>query len=100
MDHLGHLPVAIHRALDEKTLRDERDRAQQGLRHSEARYRAFTGNPSYGICRCSLDGKFLEVNVAMVKMLGYASAEELSAVNLGSNLLQDPGKLVQLVMHR
>src|SRR6202030_4671159 len=24
MDHIGHLPVAIHRALDEKTLRDER----------------------------------------------------------------------------
>src|SRR5439155_17310341 len=25
MNRIGHLPVAIHRALDEKTLRDERD---------------------------------------------------------------------------
>jgi len=97
MDHIGHLPVTIHRALDEKTLRDERDRAQNGLRHSEARYRALAGNLSYGICRCDLDGKFLEVNEAMVKMLGYASKEELLAVNLASDLIQDPGKRVQLL---
>src|SRR5229473_5923674 len=52
MGHIGHLPVAVHRALDEKALREERDRAQNGLRHSEARYRALAGNLSYGICRC------------------------------------------------
>jgi len=86
MDHIGHLPVAVHRALDEKALRDDRDRAKNGLRHSEARYRALAGNLSYGICRCDLDGKFLEVNEAMVKMLGYASKEELLGVNLASGL--------------
>jgi diguanylate cyclase (GGDEF)-like protein/PAS domain S-box-containing protein len=97
MDHIGHLPVAIRRALDEKTLRDERDRAQNGLRHSEARYRALTGNLSYGICRCRLDGDLLEVNEAMVKMLGYASKQELLAVNLASDLIQDPGKRAQFL---
>jgi diguanylate cyclase (GGDEF)-like protein/PAS domain S-box-containing protein len=97
MDHIGHLPVAIHRALDEKTLREERDRAEKGLKHSEARYRALAGNLSYGICRCSLDGTFLEVNEAMVKMLTYASREELLAVNLTSALIQDPGKRAQLL---
>src|SRR6266478_356519 len=97
MGHIGHLPVAVHRALQEKALRDERDRAQNSLRHSEARYRALAGNLSYGICRCDLDGKFLEVNEAMVKMLGYASKEELLAVNLASGLIQDPGKRAQLL---
>src|SRR5467141_459128 len=97
MDHIGHLPVAVHRALDEKALRDDRDRAKNGLRHSEARYRALAGNLSYGICRCDLDGKFLEVNEAMVKMLGYASKEELLGVNLASGLIQDPGKRAQLL---
>jgi diguanylate cyclase (GGDEF)-like protein/PAS domain S-box-containing protein len=97
MNHIGHLPVAVHRALDEKALRDERDRAQNGLRHSEARYRALAGNLSYGICRCDLDGKFLEVNEAMVKMLGYASKEELLAANLACDLIQDPGKRAQLL---
>jgi diguanylate cyclase (GGDEF)-like protein/PAS domain S-box-containing protein len=97
MGHIGHLPVAVHRALDEKALRDERDRAENGLRHSEARYRALAGNLSYGICRCDLDGKFLEVNEAMVKMLGYASKEELLGVNLASDLIQDPSKRVQML---
>src|SRR6266550_2041269 len=97
MGHIGHLAVAVHRALQEKALRDERDRAQNSLRHSEALYRALAVNLSYGICRCDLDGKFLEVNEAMVKMLGYASKEELLAVNLASGLIQDPGKRAQLL---
>jgi diguanylate cyclase (GGDEF)-like protein/PAS domain S-box-containing protein len=97
MGHISHLPVAVHRALDEKALREERDRAQIGLRHSEARYRALAGNLSYGICRCDLDGKFLEVNEAMVKMLGYASREELLGVNLASELIQDPARRAQLL---
>ena len=97
MDHIGHLPVAIHRALEEKTLRDERDRAEKGLKHSEARYRALAGNLSYGICRCSLDGAFLEVNEAMVKMFSCMSKEELLAVNFASDLIQDPGKRAQLL---
>ncbi len=97
MGRIGHLPVAVHRALQEKALRDERDRAQNGLRHSEALYRALAVNLSYGICRCDLDGKFLEVNEAMVKMLGYASKEELLAVNLASGLIQDAGKRAQLL---
>ena len=97
MGHIGHLPVAVHRALDEKALREERDRAQNGLKHSEPRYRALAGNLSYGICRCDLDGKFLEVNEAMVKMLGYASKEELLGVNLLSELIQDPGRRAQLL---
>ena len=97
MGHIGHLPVAVNRALDEKALREERDRAQNGLRHSEARYRALAGNLSYGICRCDLHGKFLEVNEAMVKMLGYASREELLGVNLASDLIQDPVRRPQLL---
>jgi diguanylate cyclase (GGDEF)-like protein/PAS domain S-box-containing protein len=97
MGHIGHLPVAVHRALDEKALRDERDRAQIGLRHSEARYRALAGNLSYGICRCDLDGKFLEVNDAMVKMLRYGSREELLGVNLARDLIQDPARRAQLL---
>src|SRR5467141_42529 len=97
MRRIGHLPVAVHRALDEKALRNERDRAQNRLRHSEARYRALAGNLSYGICRCDRDGKFLEVNEAIVKMLGYASKEELLGVNLASGLIQDPGKRAQLL---
>ena len=97
MGRIGHLPVAVHQALQEKALREERGRAQNRLRHSEASYRVLAGNLSYGICRCDLDGKFLEVNEAMVKMLGYASREELLGVNLASDLIQDPVRRAQLL---
>ena len=97
MNRIGHLPVAIRRALDERKLREERDRAEIALRHSEARYRALSGNQSFGICRCGSDGKFLDVNEALVKMLGYAAREELLAVNLARDIIQDPDKRAQLL---
>jgi diguanylate cyclase (GGDEF)-like protein/PAS domain S-box-containing protein len=97
MDHLGHLPVAARRALSENHLREERDRIEKRLRHSEARYRALLGNLTYGICRCNIKGKFLDVNSALATMLGYASREELLAVNLASDVLGDPSKRAQLL---
>jgi PAS domain-containing protein len=97
VDSIGHLPVAVHRALNEKVLRDQRDRAEKDLRRSEARYRALAGNLTYGICRCSLDGRFLDVNEAMIRMLGYGSSEELLALDLVRDIIQDPGSRAQLL---
>lgn len=96
-DSIGHLPVAVHRALDEKSLRDQRDRAEKDLRRSEARYHALAGNQSYGICRCGLDGRFVEVNRAMMRMLGYESREELLALGLACHIIQDPVRRAQLL---
>ena len=97
MDHLGHLPVAVRRALNDNHLREERDRTEKRLRHSEARYRALVGNLIYGICRCNIRGKFLDVNSALAAMLGYASREELLAVNLVADVLGDPAKRAKLL---
>jgi PAS domain S-box-containing protein len=97
MDGISHLPVAIHRAQDEMALRDARNQAEKQLRQSEARYRALTGNPNYGICRCGLDGTLLEVNEAMIKMLGYASREELLKMNLASDVARNSAKGKQLL---
>jgi len=97
MDHIGHLPVAVRRALNENHLREERDRAEKQLRHSEAHYRALVGNLTYGMCRCSLDGQFLDANQALLTMLGYASREELLEVNLASEIVCDPAKRAQVL---
>jgi diguanylate cyclase (GGDEF)-like protein/PAS domain S-box-containing protein len=86
-DHIGHLPVAIRRALSENNLRQERDQSEKKLRHSEARYRALVGNLTYGICRCDGEGKFLDVNQALVTMLGYTSRKELMAAHHVSEIL-------------
>jgi diguanylate cyclase (GGDEF)-like protein/PAS domain S-box-containing protein len=97
MDHIGHLPVAVRRALSDNHLREERNRTEKRLRHSEARYRALVGNLAYGICRCNGKGKFLDVNPALATMLGYASREELLAVNLAAEVLCDPYKRAHLL---
>ena len=97
MDNVGHLPVAIHRALEARVLREQRDRAERELRLSEARFRALAGNLIYGVCRCSLDGRFLEVNQAMMKMLGYDARDELLAQFLVRDIFQDPVRRAQLL---
>jgi diguanylate cyclase (GGDEF)-like protein/PAS domain S-box-containing protein len=99
MDHVGHLPVAIRHALSENNLREERDQTKKKLRHSEAHYRALVGSLAYGMCRCSINGKFLDVNQALVTMLGYPSREELLAVNLATDILSDRSKRAQLLGH-
>jgi diguanylate cyclase (GGDEF)-like protein/PAS domain S-box-containing protein len=97
VENIGHLPIAVHRALDEKQLRDQRDRIEKELRHSRARYCALAGNLTYGICHCSPDGKFLEANEAMIRMLGYETREELLALDLARVIIQDPVKRARLL---
>jgi len=97
MESVGHLPIAVHRALAENVLRGQRDRAERDLGRSEARYRALAGNLNYGICRCGLDGGFLEVNEAMMKMLGCESKEELLSLDFARDVIQDRGRRAQLL---
>jgi diguanylate cyclase (GGDEF)-like protein/PAS domain S-box-containing protein len=55
------------------------------------------GNLRYGICRCNTDGNFVEVNEAMMKMLGYASSQELLAQDLARDTIQNSKTLTQLL---
>jgi two-component system cell cycle sensor histidine kinase/response regulator CckA len=59
-------------------------RNEQELRRSEARYRSLVHSSVYGIYRSSLEGRFLDVNPALITMLAYGSAQEV--------LLLDPEK--------
>ena len=97
MDKVADLPIAIRRALKENTWRGERKQVESKLRHSEAHYRALVGNLAFGICRCGMEGQFLDVNQAMATMLGYSSREDLLAVNLASEILADPVRRMRLL---
>lgn len=90
MAHLGHLPVAIRRALNGKNLATERDRAEHQLRHSEVHQHDLVGNLTYGVCSCDLEGRLLDADRAMVAMLGYASKDELLAANRAGRISCDP----------
>ena len=68
----------------------ERERSQQALRDSEQSHRSLIQSAVYGIYRASVDDRFLEVNPALVRMLGYETAEELLAVSLSEQIYEDP----------
>lgn len=55
----------------------ERKRAEAALRQAEDKYRSIVENAVEGIYQSTLDGHFLTANPALVRMFGYASAEEL-----------------------
>src|SRR5438128_1365371 len=66
-----------------------RKRNQDALRASELRNRTLVQSAVYGIYRSNADGSFLEVNPAMVNMLGYDSAEEVLALQMSRDLYVD-----------
>src|SRR3989454_2087753 len=57
----------------------ERCRAEAALRHSEESHRALVQHASYAIYRSTVEGRFLTVNPALVRMLGYESRGQLLA---------------------
>jgi len=59
----------------------EHKRNEEALRASEARYRSLVQSAVYGIYRSSVNGKFLDVNPALIAMLGYETSDELLALD-------------------
>jgi diguanylate cyclase (GGDEF)-like protein/PAS domain S-box-containing protein len=91
-EHLAQLPMAVRRILNEKKLRAELEEAGKALRHSQSLYRALVENPAYGICRCDSEGRFVDVNQALLNMLGYETKEELLGANRASEIVLDLGR--------
>lgn len=73
-------------------LRDITDqkKAEKLLRQSEQKYRNLIEIMPDGVYRSTPAGKFLEVNPAMVRILGYESKEELLAIDIKTQLYFDP----------
>lgn len=57
----------------------DRKRAEDDLRHSEARYRSLFNHAMIGVCEATLDGRLNVANVAMARMFGYDTPEQLLA---------------------
>ena len=74
-----------------------RKRDEDALRQSESRYRTQVQSAVYGIYRSSVQDRFLDVNPALISMLGYNSADELLALNLANDVYADPGERHRMV---
>ncbi len=96
-NRLARLPVAVAIAVEQKSLREERNRAEAELRRSEAHYHALRENPHYGIFQFDPNGQFLAANAALAAMLGYESTSELVAMNLAEDIIRDPAERTQLL---
>jgi two-component system NtrC family sensor kinase len=80
----------IHGSLDEgiqtiHVLKDITDR-----REAERRYRELFDNIQEGLFFTTPDGRFIEVNDALVRMLGYESREELLQVDINRDIYPEP----------
>jgi diguanylate cyclase (GGDEF)-like protein/PAS domain S-box-containing protein len=64
----------------------ERKLADAALRESKERYHTLFNRMMDGIYRSTHDGRFVDVNPAMVRMFGYASREEMLAVDIKKEL--------------
>ncbi len=72
-------------------------RNEQALRRSEARYRSLVQSSVYGIYRSSLEGRFLDVNPALITMLGYGSAEEVLLLDPERDVFAQPEEHARLI---
>ncbi|GAB3972249.1 EAL domain-containing protein [Plantactinospora veratri] len=94
----GALSAGFAAALRQRTLREQerigqaaweaRDRVEQALRDSEARFRAVFVDAAIGIGIADLDGQIIDVNRAFAELLGYSVAE-LRKINVAALFHQD-----------
>jgi PAS domain S-box-containing protein/putative nucleotidyltransferase with HDIG domain len=91
-EHVKRLGTAFIAALEQKRLRMER-------RKSEEKYRTIFENAEEGIYQSSPEGKFILVNQAMARILGYRSPEELMSgvTDIGRQLYVNPKERTELI---
>ena len=89
----------IHGALNEglqtvHVLKDITDR-----REAERRYRELFDNVQEGVFFASHEGRFIEVNDALVRMLGYQSREDVLKLDLGAQVYLSPEQRDEITRH-
>ncbi len=67
----------------------EQLRTEAALKESITTYRTLVEKIPDGVYKSTHDGNFIDVNPAMIKMLGYQSKEELLAININKDLYFD-----------
>ncbi len=77
----------------------ESKRMKQTLNESEDKYRNLIRSSLDGVYKSTPEGAFVEVNPALVRMLGYNSEEELLAIDIKNDLYFDSGDRDSALLH-
>jgi PAS domain S-box-containing protein/putative nucleotidyltransferase with HDIG domain len=91
------LSMTLARCFEQLRLERENRTAAAALAESEERYRSIFENALEGIFRMAPGAGFLDVNPALVQMLGYASRRDVLALDLRKDLFADPEDFRRLV---
>ena len=75
-DEIGRLGTSFN------TMADRIQEQRESLVRAEERYRSLFENAAEGIFQAGIDGRFLHVNPAMARILGYASPGEMENSDL------------------
>ncbi|MGM0365152.1 MAG: PAS domain S-box protein [Actinomycetota bacterium] len=65
---------------------------ERDLQESEERYRSLFDNSRDGIYISTMDGRYVDANPALVRMLGYGSKKELVRRNISTDIYADRSK--------
>jgi two-component system sensor histidine kinase UhpB len=77
-DRMGRLASAVAAVLEKRRLRDEKQRAEEAQRQAERRYWEIFENAIEGIYQRTPEGEVLAANPALIRMLGYSFADEIT----------------------
>ena len=88
--HLKRLVPAIERELREA-------QARAALRATEASHATLVEHAPVGIYRSTPEGRFLTVNAAIVRMLGYDAAADVLRLDMARDVYADPAERQRLV---
>lgn len=83
------LPRVVERILAEKSLLLEKQKAEEELTETQARYKALFENTPLGLYRTTPDGQFLDANPALLQLLGLPNRESLFRMN-SMDFYKDP----------
>lgn len=73
-----------------------RKETEEALRRSEADFRSVVEYAPHGIYRANLQGRLVQVNPSLQKMLGYETAQELIDKDLATDIFRSPSEYKRL----
>jgi PAS domain S-box-containing protein/putative nucleotidyltransferase with HDIG domain len=83
-DHIIGIVPAIKAAFEKIRVAREKEKAEKERKESEERYRSLFERVPVGLYRTTPEGRVIDVNPALVRLLGYPSREAMMTLNVAN----------------